>query len=143
MKIAIIGAGAIGGYLGARLALGGEQVTFIARGANLAALRAGGIKLIGADGVEETARGVAATDDYQQAGPHDIVVLAMKAHQLEAVAAKVPALLGPESVVVPMQNGIPYWYFQRYPGPLQGTVVRAVDPHGEVARWIPAERVIG
>jgi 2-dehydropantoate 2-reductase len=143
LKIAIIGAGAIGGYLGARLALAGEEVTFIARGANLKALKGGGIRLIGADGKEEAARNVAATDDYAAAGPHDVVVLAMKAHQVETVAPSVPKLCGPDTVIVPMQNGIPYWYFHRYPGALAGTCVRSVDPTGEIGRHIPSERVVG
>jgi 2-dehydropantoate 2-reductase len=143
LKIAIIGAGAIGGYVGIRLALAGEAVTFIARGANLKALRSGGIRLINADGREEAAEKVAVTDDYAAAGPQDVVVLAMKAHQVESVAANVPALLGPDTVVVPMQNGIPYWYFHRYPGGLAGTCVRSVDPDGTIGRLIPAERVIG
>ena len=110
MKIAIIGVGAIGGYVGIRLALAGEDVTFIARGANLEALRNRGIRLIAADG-EQAVPKVQATDDYAAAGPQDVVILAMKAHQVEAVAPEVPKLFGPDTVVVPMQNGIPYWYF--------------------------------
>src|SRR5262249_1973252 len=121
----------------------GEDVTFIARGANLKALREGGLRLIGADGREERIATIAATDDYRAAGPQDIVVLAMKAHQVESVAANVPALLGAETVVVPMQNGIPYWYFHGLPGPLSGTRVRSVDPHGTIEQHIPPARVIG
>ena len=142
MKIAIIGVGAIGGYVGTRLALAGDDVTFIARGANLEALRKHGIRLIAADG-EHAVRKVAATDDYGAAGPQDAVILAMKAHQVEAVAAEVPKLFGTDTVVVPMQNGIPYWYFHRYPGELEGTRVRSVDPDGLIGKHIPCERVIG
>ena len=133
MKIAIIGAGAIGGLVGAKLALAGEAVTFIVRGRNLAAIAEHGIKLTSADGWEHTANNVRATDDYAQAGPQDLVILAMKAHQLEAVIADLPKLLGPHTSIVTMQNGIPYWYFQRHGGPFEGTRVASVD----------AERVIG
>ncbi len=143
MKIAVIGAGAIGGLLGARLALAGEDVTFIVRGANLAAIRDRGFTLIGADGTQEVARDVRATDDYAAAGPQDIVILAMKAHQVEAVANDVPRLFGPDTVVVTMQNGIPYWYFHRHGGAFEGHVVRSVDPSGLVGAKIPASRVIG
>jgi 2-dehydropantoate 2-reductase len=143
LKIAIIGVGAIGGYVGTRLALGGDDVTFIARGANLEALRTRGIRLISADGSEEALPRVRATDDYAAAGPQDAVLLAIKAHQVEAVAGEVPKLFGPDTVVVPMQNGIPYWYFHEHLGELAGTVVKSVDPSGVIATHIPCERVIG
>jgi 2-dehydropantoate 2-reductase len=143
MKIAVIGAGAIGGLVGAKLALAGEDVTFIVRGKNLDAIATNGFKLIGADGTEQVALNAKATDRYDQAGPQDIVVLAMKAHQVEAVANDVPKLFGPETVVVTMQNGIPFWYFHNHGGALAGTPVRSVDPAGVVAAKIPAERVIG
>ncbi len=143
MKIAVIGAGAIGGLVGARLALAGEDVTFIVRGANLSAIRENGFKLIAADGQEQVARNVKATNTYAEAGPQDIVILAMKAHQVEAVAHDVPQLFGPQTVVVTMQNGIPYWYFHKHGGALAGSTVRMVDPNGVVAAQIPAERVIG
>jgi len=143
MKVAIIGAGAIGAYVGARLALAGEEVTFIARGANLEALRARGVKILKADGHEEVASNVKATGDYGALGPQDIVILAIKAHQVEAIANDVPKLFGPDTVVVPMQNGIPYWYFHRHGGRLEGTSLKSVDPTGLIGRQIPAERVIG
>jgi 2-dehydropantoate 2-reductase len=143
LKIAIIGVGAIGGYVGIRLALAGEDVTFIARGANLEALRSRGIRLVAADGTEQAISKVTAPDDYAAAGPQDLVVLAMKAHQVESVAREVPKLFGPQTIVVPMQNGIPYWYFHGYPGALAGTRVNSVDPHGLIGAHIPAERVIG
>lgn len=143
MKIAIIGAGAIGGLVGAKLALAGEDVTFIVRGANLDAIGRNGIKLVSAEGEEQVARNVKATDRYDEAGPQDIVVLAMKAHQVEAVANDVPKLFGPDTVVVTMQNGIPFWYFHQHGGALAGTPVRSVDPSGLVAAKIPAQRVIG
>jgi 2-dehydropantoate 2-reductase len=143
MKIAIIGAGAIGGYVAAKLALAGEQVTCMVRGANLQAIRRSGIKLIRSDGSEQVAGNVTATDDYAVAGPQDMVILAVKAHQVEAVASDVPKLFGPDTVVVTMQNGIPYWYFHRHGGELAGSVVHSVDPSGLIGQKIPAERVIG
>jgi len=143
LKIAIIGVGAIGGYLGTRLAHAGDEVTFIARGANLDALRTRGIRVVNGDGSEIAVPRVNATDDYGAAGPQDVVVLAMKAHQVEAVAPKVPKLFGPETVVVPLQNGIPYWYFHCHPGEFSGMQVKSVDPDGVIERHIPCERVIG
>jgi 2-dehydropantoate 2-reductase len=143
MKVAIVGAGAIGAYVGLRLALSGKDVTFIARGANLETLRARGVRMISADGKEEFARNVRATNDYSEAGPQDLVILAIKAHQVEAVAGDVPKMFGPETVLVPLQNGIPYWYFHRHGGELAGTCVRSVDPNGTLMRLLPAERVIG
>jgi 2-dehydropantoate 2-reductase len=143
MKIAIVGVGAIGGFVGHRLAHAGEEVTFIARGRTLEALQSRGIRLRLADGTEETVPKIRATADYDAAGPQDLVILAMKAHQVEAVATHVPKLFGPQTVVVPLQNGIPYWYFHGHPGPLAGTRVRSADPEGLIGQHIPGERVIG
>jgi 2-dehydropantoate 2-reductase len=143
VKIAIVGCGAIGGYVAAKLALAGEAVTCMVRGANLAALRAGGIRLRSADGSEQVARDVAATDDYAAAGLQDLVILSVKAHQVESVAEQVPRLFRPETAVVTMQNGIPYWYFHRHGGELAGSVVRSVDARGTIGRLIPCERVVG
>ena len=143
MKIAVIGAGAIGGYLGAKLALAGEEVTFLVRGVNLQAIAANGIKLILADGSEQVARNVRASNDYRAAGAHDVVVLAMKAHQLGAVADDVPLLCGPQTVIVPMQNGLPYWYFHKLKGPFEGHTLQSVDPEGRIGRAIGADNVLG
>jgi 2-dehydropantoate 2-reductase len=143
MKIAIIGAGAIGGLVGAKLALAGEDVTFIVRGRNLGAIRERGIRLVTADGHEHTALHVQATDDYAAAGPQDVVVLAMKAHQLEPVIASLPHLLGNDTIVIPMQNGIPYWYFQKHGGEHEGQHVDSVDPGGRIAAAIDPARVLG
>ena len=143
MKIAIIGAGAIGGYVGVKLALAGEDVTFIVRGANLDAIRRNGMKLIMQDGTEHVAASVKATNNYAEAGPQDVVILAMKAHQVEAVAGDLPKLFGPHTTVVTMQNGIPYWYFHQHGGPFEGSQVRSVDPTGILTEKIPPSRVIG
>src|ERR1700677_3122242 len=143
MKVAIVGVGAIGGYVGHCLAQSGEDVTFIARGKNLEALRSGGIRLLRADGSEQVVPKVEATADYAATGPQDLVILALKAHQLESVALDVPKLFGPDTIVVPMQNGIPYWYFHGHPGELAGTRLQSVDPSGLISDNIPAQRVIG
>lgn len=143
MKIAIVGAGAIGGYVGVKLALAGEDVTFIVRGANLEAIRKNGMKLIMDDGTEHVASNVKATNSYDEAGPQDLIILALKAHQVEAVANDLPKLYGPNTAIVTMQNGIPYWYFQKHGGEFEGTPVRSVDPTGVILEKIPAERVIG
>ena len=143
MKIAIIGAGAIGGMVGARLALAGEDVTFLVRGANLQAIRTQGMTLVTHDGEQHVARNVKATNDYAEAGVQDIVVLATKAHQVEAVAGELPKLLGPDTVIVTMQNGIPFWYFHGHGDALAGTAVTSVDPSGVLVRSIPADRIIG
>jgi 2-dehydropantoate 2-reductase len=143
MKVAVIGAGAIGGLVGARLAAAGEDVTFMVRGANLEAIRAKGVKLVERDGAEQVVRDVRATSDYAEAGPQDLVVLAVKAHQVGSVAADVPRLFGPDTMVVTMQNGIPYWYFHAHGGALAGSRVDSVDPDGRLLGLIPPERVIG
>ncbi|MDB5757245.1 MAG: abpA [Burkholderia sp.] len=143
MKIAIIGAGAIGGYVGVKLALAGEDLTFIVRGANLRAIRSNGMKLVMQDGSEHVASNVRATDSYDEAGIQDVVIVALKAHQLDAVADNIGKLVGPDTVIVTMQNGIPYWYFHKHGGALEGRQVTSVDPTGELARKIPVDQVLG
>jgi 2-dehydropantoate 2-reductase len=142
VKIAVVGAGAIGGYVGGWLAAAGEEVTFIARGANLAAIKQNGMRVIGEDGTEVVAR-PAAFERAAEAGPQDFVVLAVKAHQVAAIAADVAALCHGETAIVTMQNGIPWWYFHKHGGPLEGTAVRSADPDGSIAKLIDADRVIG
>src|SRR6266568_773566 len=142
MRFAVVGAGAIGGYLGARLALAGDEVSFIARGKNLEALRAGGMKLISAEGVEEQARGVGAFATPADAGVHDVVLLTVKAHQVAAVAPELRHLCRDDTAIVTMQNGIPWWYFHKHGGEHEGRPVRAADPDGTIAQHIDAARVI-
>lgn len=142
MKFAVFGAGSIGGLLGARLALAGEDVTFIARGANLEAIRKNGFKLIEEDGKEVVASRVKAAA-VNEAGPHDVVLLAMKAHQVTPIAKDVRALFGPDTVVVTLQNGIPWWYFYKLGGEYEGRPVKSVDPEGSIAANIENERIIG
>ncbi|MEY3271155.1 MAG: hypothetical protein RLZZ341_56 [Pseudomonadota bacterium] len=143
MRLTIVGAGAIGGYLGTRLALAGEDVTFIARRRNLEAINAEGFRLVLEDGTQEHARNVRAVERMADAGPQDVVLLTLKAHQLREVVAELPALYGPDTVVVSMVNGVPWWYFHALGGPNEGRAVTRVDPDGAIARAIPPERVIG
>ena len=142
MRFCIIGAGAIGGFVGAKLARAGNEVVFIARGRNLEAINAGGIRVYYRDGREEAAQATA-TDDYAAAGQFDVVILALKAHQVAAVAGKLAPLYHGETVVIPMQNGIPFWYFHNHGGELAGRTVESVDPGGGVKDAIPASRILG
>jgi 2-dehydropantoate 2-reductase len=141
MRICVVGAGAIGGLLAVKLAELGETVTVVIRGANLAAVREHGMKLV--FGGEEHVARVAATDRIADVGPQDLVILALKAHQLTPVAAELRTLCGPETVVLTAQNGIPWWYFFRHGGPYEGTVLQSVDPGGTIAANLDAARVIG
>ena len=143
MKIAIVGAGAIGGYLGTRLAAAGAEVTFIARGANLEAIRSRGMKLILEDGSEMHASGARVCEKMSEAGPHDVVLLTVKAHQVTAVAPELRHLLHEQTSIVTMQNGIPWWYFQKHGGEYAGKAVLAADPDGSIARHIDPARIIG
>ena len=143
MKIAIVGAGAIGGYLGTRLAAAGAQVTFIARGANLDAIRSRGMKLILEDGSEVHASGARGCEKMSEAGPHDVVLLTVKAHQVTAVAPELRHLLHEQTSIVTMQNGIPWWYFQKHGGEYEAKPVLSADPDGSIARYIDPARIIG
>lgn len=143
MKICVVGAGSIGGHLAVLLAEAGHAVTVIARGAHLAAIRRSGLKLILDDGSEHVATRIAATDDIRQAGPQDLVILAVKANQVEALIDDLPTLFHAETVLLPMQNGIPWWYFQRHGGALEGHCVRTVDPQARIMNAIAPERIVG
>lgn len=147
MKICIVGAGAIGGMLGARFAQAGHDVTLILRGANLAAVQQHGLKLIEEDGNELLVKPIKATSALAEAGVQDVVILTLKAHQVAAIAAELPALMHAGTRIITMQNGIPWWYFHKLPGELghryQDTHVKAVDPDGIIAKYIDVDRVIG
>jgi 2-dehydropantoate 2-reductase len=143
VKFAVVGAGAIGGYLGGWLAAAGEEVTFIARGANLAAIQAKGMRVIGEDGTERIAPDVRATAMLRDAGVHDVVLLTVKANQVADVAADLEHLCHDGTTIVTMQNGIPWWYFQKHGGVHEGRPVRAADPDGRIAAHIPPDRVLG
>jgi 2-dehydropantoate 2-reductase len=141
-RLCVVGAGAIGGLLAARLALAGESVSVIARGEHLRAIRTAGLRLREVDGSERVATGITATDDIAALGPQDVVILALKAHQIAVLADRLPLLYGPETVVVPVQNGIPWWYFERHGGPYEGRRLQALDPDGAIAAAVPAERIV-
>ena len=125
-----------------RLGDAGHDVSVIARGPHLAAIRQRGLTLIEADR-QRTITPVAATDDLRELGTQDLVLLALKAHQIEPVAGDLPGLLVPGGVMVTLQNGIPWWYFQKQDGEFAGRVVRAVDPRGVLLRTIDPDSLLG
>ncbi len=141
MKICVYGAGAIGGYVGLMLKEGGADVSLIARGAHLAAVRENGIKVVSKEG--EKQQRMPATDDPGELGPQDYVIVALKAHQAWETADRLAPLLGPETAVVTMQNGIPWWYFHGFEGQYAGLQLQSVDPDGRQWRHIGPERAIG
>ncbi len=143
MKIAVVGAGAIGGYLGAKLSMAGEDVTFIARNRNLQAINANGFKLILEDGSQAHAPNARAVQHPSDAGPQDAVLLTVKAHQVADLLPDLRGLFGPQTMVVTMINGVPWWYFQRLGGAWDGQVLESVDPGGRIAAQIESERIIG
>ena len=143
MKIAVVGAGAIGGYLGAKLARSGEDVTFIARNRNLEAINARGFRLILEDGSEEHAPTAKAVQHMADAGPQDAVLLTLKAHQVKDVLPGLRELFGPQTMVVTMINGIPWWYFHKLGGAYEGRRLDSVDPGGLIDQHIERERIIG
>ncbi len=141
MKICIYGAGAIGGYLGVMLKAGGADVSLIARGAHLDAIRKDGLKLL-VEGGEKVAR-MPATADPAELGPQDYVIIALKSHQAWEAADSVTPLLGPDTAVVTAQNGIPWWYFYGFEGQYANLQLQSVDPDGRQWRSIGPERAIG
>ena len=143
MRICVVGAGAIGGYLGAKLALAGEDVTLIARGPHLAAIQRDGLKLQMGDGPAELVPGVRAMSDMAEAGEQDAVLLTLKTHSVPGVVKQMRALYGPQTIVLTAQNGIPWWYFMRHGGEFEGRRLASVDPGGVIADNLEIERVIG
>ena len=140
MKVCVIGAGAIGGLLAAKLARAGEDVSVVARGAHLAAIASSGLTLI-----EERARTVAkveASDRIADFGEQDLIILGMKAHQVAAMVGDLPAIMGPRTAVLTAQNGIPWWYFFKHGGPHEGARLESVDPGGVIADHLPIDRVL-
>jgi 2-dehydropantoate 2-reductase len=143
MKVCVAGAGAIGGYVGARLAAAGDEVSFIARNRNLAAINERGFRLLLEDGSELHAPAAHAVQRAAEAGVQDTVFLAVKAHQVADLLPDLRALFGPQTTVVPLVNGVPWWYFHRHGGPYEGRRIDSVDPGGRIAAAIETERVIG
>nr|WP_294516116.1 2-dehydropantoate 2-reductase [uncultured Rhodopila sp.] len=141
MKVAIFGAGAIGGFLGVRLARAGADVTFIARGPHLVAMQANGLTLrSGGESVTVRPRCVASAEE---AGVHDYVVVTLKAHGLPAAAGSIAAMMRPDSALVTGINGIPYWYFYGLDSPHRDRVVESVDPGGLLWSVLPPSKAIG
>jgi 2-dehydropantoate 2-reductase len=141
VKIVVVGAGAIGGYIGARLTQVGADVTLFARGAHLRAMRERGLSVISPDGNFHVNPKIA--EDLASIGTADVVLLGVKAHSLTALAPRLPVLFGPDTVVVSTQNGIPWWYFQGVGGEWDGLRLERVDPGGGVASAIDPRRVVG
>jgi 2-dehydropantoate 2-reductase len=141
VKIAIFGAGAIGGLIGAKLAAAGTEVTLIARGPHLAAMQANGLTLKSPDGmITVHPRCVA---DAGDAGIQDYVVVSLKAHALPAAAPQIARLVGPDTAIVTAINGVPYWYFYGLDGPWRDRRIESVDPGGVVWRTLPPSQAIG
>ena len=140
MRFCVIGAGAIGGLLAAKLSHAGEQVSVIARGPHLTAITRDGL-ILHQEGEEIVAR-VKASDRIAEAGEQDLIVLGMKAHQVAAVTPDLPAIMGGETMVLTAQNGIPWWYFFGHGGPYEGVRLESVDPGGIIADALPIGRVI-
>jgi 2-dehydropantoate 2-reductase len=141
MKFCVFGAGAVGGFVGGMVARGGTDVSLVARGVHLSALQANGLKIVTPD--EEFAVDVPATDRPADLGVQDVVFLSAKAHALTVAAEAMRPLIGPDTVVVSAQNGIPFWYFHAHGGELDGHTLQTVDPGGRIATAIGNERVIG
>ena len=142
MRICVVGAGSIGGLLAVRLAQSGENVSVIARGAHLDAIRANGLTLL-EDGRDPLVARVRATNALAQAGAQDLVILGMKAHQVIDVVRDLPALFGDNTMVMTAQNGIPWWYFSGHGGTYEGRRLASADPGNVIADHLPVARVIG
>ncbi len=141
MKICIFGAGAIGGYMGAKLAQAGADVSLVARGPHLKAMRENGLRLIEEEG--ETTVKVTASDNAADLGPQDYVIVTLKAHSVPPVVPKIQPLIGENTTIVSGVNGVPWWYFHKVGGPLEGTRLASVDPGN--AQWdgFGPDRVLG
>ncbi len=145
MRFLIAGAGAIGGYIGAKLANAGEDVTLFARGGHLAAMQQHGVRVIPAEGSDEAAFEAHPhiTSDLSTATGMDVIILGVKAHGLTGLAPHITPLIGPNTTVLSTQNGIPWWYFAHDTGELAGLRLESVDPGGMISNAIPAGSVVG
>ena len=143
MKVAIVGAGAIGGVLGGRLASRGHEVALLARGEHLAAIRRDGLKLVDHVGDASGCYRLAASDEPADFGAQDLVIIALKAQAIGAMLPRLRTLLNEDTIVVPAINGLPWWYFHREPGPHEGRRLRTLDPEGSMFAHLDCRRVIG
>ena len=134
MNMCVVGAGAIGGWIAARLAIAGEAVSVLARGETLRLARAEGLRL--EENGEEFVAAVSAADDSHSVGPQDVVIVAVKAPALPGLASELRPLIGPETIIVPMLNGVPWWF-------VEGEPLRSIDPDGSIATALPFEQTVG
>jgi 2-dehydropantoate 2-reductase len=141
MKVCIYGAGAIGGWVGVRLARAGCEVSVVARGATLEALRARGLRLQQAN--EVLAAPVTASANPQELGEQELVVVAVKAPAMAEVAKSIAPLIGPNTIVLTAMNGVPWWFFEGFGGRYAGTRLASIDPDGSIAQAVPASHIIG
>jgi 2-dehydropantoate 2-reductase len=141
MRVCVYGVGAIGGLLGYRLAKAGCELSGVARGATLDALRARGLRFLDGELVDSVA--IRASPEPGDLGVQDLVILAVKTPALRDAAARIQSLLGPDTVVMPAMNGVPWWFFHGLGGELEGGSLSSVDPDGSIAAAIPASRVVG
>ena len=141
MKICIFGAGAIGGYLGAKLAAHGTDVSLVARGAHLDAMRTNGLRLIEETG--ETNVSVTASSDPQDLGEQDYLLITLKAHSVPPMVEKMAPLIGKHTTILSCVNGVPWWYFYKFGGDLEGTQLESVDPAGAQWNGFGPEKVLG
>jgi 2-dehydropantoate 2-reductase len=142
MRMCIVGAGAIGGLLGVRLAVSGQEVSVFARRGNLEAIRARGLRLVEPDGTEVVAANLRTSDQLADLGPQDVILMALKAHQIRDIAEQLPILYHDDTIVIPMQNGLPWWFFQKFGGQHDGRRIQALDPDGTLERCIPTDRIV-
>jgi 2-dehydropantoate 2-reductase len=141
-RICVVGAGAIGGLLAAKFALAGEDVTVIDQGAHLQAIQKNGLKLEWHDGKVQTAK-MKAVNKASEAGKQDLVVLAVKAHFLDQVVRDIDHMMDENTVVLTVQNGLPWWYFQKLGGKYDNQRLESLDPSGVLTKKVPADRLIG
>ena len=143
MKICVVGAGAIGGLLAVRLAQAGEQVTVVDQGAHLQAIQRSGLELLMSDGSEHRTRSLEATASMRDVGPQDVVILAVKTQVLPVIAPQLGSVMNDDTVILPMQNGLPWWYFQKHGGEYDGRRIECLDPDGQLATHVDVDRVLG
>lgn len=146
MRVVVVGAGSVGGFIGGKLAAAGHEVGALARGATLAALQAHGWRILSKDGQQlQAAAGACASSaaPLVSAGYPDLVVLAVKAYSVPDLLADLKALIGPNTVLLSAMNGVPWWFFQGFGGPAQGMPLPCIDPQGDIAREIPHAAILG
>jgi 2-dehydropantoate 2-reductase len=141
MKVCIYGAGAIGGWIGLKLARAGSDVSVVARGATLEAVKQHGLRLT--KGSETLSATVRASVSPSELGVQDLVVIAVKSQAMHEVVMCIGPLLGPQTIVLTAMNGVPWWFFEGFGGQFAGTRLKAVDPEGTIARAIPAKHILG